>query len=341
MKQMMKFRFVKLTFASILGLAVFTASAFALSYVVKKGDILSRIAQKNIAGPIYGKGGSLQKLLELNPKIKNPNLIFVGDRIQIPYEQPSFADSTPASTPPASRAPAAESEKIETIETDTSFKAHHRPFEISISAGNSYFTSTDKVNNSKAGVASNINFGASAAYVQNISGLLHLKGKIALEHQSYNPIDTRTLINSDRIYLDYGLGLLMLHNIDLISELTVGMQARPLLRTNSSTSLIIDAVSIPYTRYQASGNFWETSNGMKFGSSLGAKLLFPVSAPASNRMKLGYGATAEVYSKELLKRGNELLLKLSFEYEKQDSKLSDRSYYQVGLGARYQFGASK
>jgi LysM repeat protein len=338
MKPIMKFRFVKLTFASILGLSVFTASAFALSYVVKKGDILSRIAQKKIAGPIYGKGGSLQKLLELNPKIKNPNLIFVGDRIQIPYEQPSFADSTPASTPPVSRASAAESEKIE---TDASFKAHHRPFEISISAGNSYFTSTDKLNNSKAGVASNINFGASAVYVQNISGLLHLKGKIALEHQSYNPIDTRTLINSNRIYLDYGLGLLMLHNIDLISELTVGMQARPLLRTNSSTSLIIDAVSIPYTRYQISGNFWETSNGMKFGSSLGAKLLLPVSAPASNRMKLGFGATAEVYSKESLKGGNELLLKLSFEYEKQDSKLSDRSYYQVGLGASYQFGASK
>ena len=44
-------------------------------YTVKKGDTLGSIARKfNI---------SLNKLLGLNPDIKNPNLIHIGDKIRI------------------------------------------------------------------------------------------------------------------------------------------------------------------------------------------------------------------------------------------------------------------
>lgn len=44
-------------------------------YVVKKGDTLGGIARQfNM---------SLNKLLGLNPDIKNPNLIHIGDKIRI------------------------------------------------------------------------------------------------------------------------------------------------------------------------------------------------------------------------------------------------------------------
>ena len=47
-----------------------------MTYVVKKGDNLTKIAKQN--------GLSLTKLLELNKQIKNPDLILVGQKINLP-----------------------------------------------------------------------------------------------------------------------------------------------------------------------------------------------------------------------------------------------------------------
>ena len=44
-------------------------------YIVKKGDTLSAIAVKHHT--------TLKNLLALNPQIKNPNLIYVGDVIRL------------------------------------------------------------------------------------------------------------------------------------------------------------------------------------------------------------------------------------------------------------------
>ena len=44
-------------------------------YIVKKGDTLSGIAAKHHT--------TLKKLQDLNPQIKNPNLIFPGDAIRL------------------------------------------------------------------------------------------------------------------------------------------------------------------------------------------------------------------------------------------------------------------
>ena len=44
-------------------------------YIVKKGDTLSGIAAKHHT--------TLQALIRLNPQIKNPNLIYVGDAIRL------------------------------------------------------------------------------------------------------------------------------------------------------------------------------------------------------------------------------------------------------------------
>lgn len=51
--------------------------------IISKGQVLSVIAQKYIGSPIYTKSGSLAKLLELNPQIKNPDLIFPGQKIYL------------------------------------------------------------------------------------------------------------------------------------------------------------------------------------------------------------------------------------------------------------------
>lgn len=56
------------------------------TYTVKKGDVLSEIAKKNKT--------SVEKLLLLNPSIKNPNKIYVGQKIVLSGSTSSGSKST-------------------------------------------------------------------------------------------------------------------------------------------------------------------------------------------------------------------------------------------------------
>lgn len=55
----------------------------SLYYIVMRGDTLSEIALSHYPEMrIYGSGGSLEKLLKFNPEIKDPDLIFVGQKVK-------------------------------------------------------------------------------------------------------------------------------------------------------------------------------------------------------------------------------------------------------------------
>jgi hypothetical protein len=50
-------------------------------HIVKAGETLSQIAQATFPERVYSKAGSLEKLLVFNPDIKNPHLIYIGQKI--------------------------------------------------------------------------------------------------------------------------------------------------------------------------------------------------------------------------------------------------------------------
>lgn len=52
-------------------------------YVVQPKETLSEIAHRQIPGPVWGKNGSLNKILSLNIEIKNPNRIWIGQKLAI------------------------------------------------------------------------------------------------------------------------------------------------------------------------------------------------------------------------------------------------------------------
>jgi len=54
-----------------------------ITYVVEQANTLSQIAQQLMGSPVYTKNGSLARLRALNPQVKNPNRIHVGDLIYV------------------------------------------------------------------------------------------------------------------------------------------------------------------------------------------------------------------------------------------------------------------
>ena len=62
--------------ALLLSLCIPSASAAGLTHTVQKGDTMWKLAVQ------YQVGAS--EIIAANPQIKNPNLIYPGDRVQIP-----------------------------------------------------------------------------------------------------------------------------------------------------------------------------------------------------------------------------------------------------------------
>ncbi|MDC1174850.1 LysM domain-containing protein, partial [Bacteriovoracaceae bacterium] len=67
-----------------MALSIFCYDARGMSsYTVKNGDTFSEILEKYTAPPpsLYGKNGRIARILALNPNIKNPNFIMVGETV--------------------------------------------------------------------------------------------------------------------------------------------------------------------------------------------------------------------------------------------------------------------
>ncbi|EYF04073.1 LysM peptidoglycan-binding domain-containing protein [Chondromyces apiculatus] len=82
--------------------AVTRAASPASSYAVKRGDTLSAIASRN--------NTTVAALRQANPQLRNPNLLSIGQNLNIPGAPgaaPASAASPPAASPPVASPPAA------------------------------------------------------------------------------------------------------------------------------------------------------------------------------------------------------------------------------------------
>lgn len=78
-------------------LASTATSAWAGSYTVRRGDTLSKIAQRELGGPIYGSDGSLSRLAELNPVLMSrPDFLKPGQTIDLGDDRGALAAKTEA-----------------------------------------------------------------------------------------------------------------------------------------------------------------------------------------------------------------------------------------------------
>jgi LysM repeat protein len=89
--------------------------AYGRTYIVKQGDTLSSIAKRELGGPVWGKNGTLRKILDLNKLLSNPNLIFPNQEIILSLEEPEQApvESAAMENPPVESVPASEETVME------------------------------------------------------------------------------------------------------------------------------------------------------------------------------------------------------------------------------------
>ncbi len=68
-----------------MGLSVLAETQESSFYIVSKNDTLSSIAIKTGVPhtALYGPGGRLDQLIQMNPQIKDPDRIQPGEKIQI------------------------------------------------------------------------------------------------------------------------------------------------------------------------------------------------------------------------------------------------------------------
>ncbi len=107
----------------VLGLSITAVSA--LTYRVTWGDTLT-----NIAGRF---GTSLSSILQANPQISNPNLIYVGQELEIPTEGTPPAP-TPSATPPPTSVPTPSGSQTYIVQSGDTLSAIARRFNTTVSA---------------------------------------------------------------------------------------------------------------------------------------------------------------------------------------------------------------
>jgi LysM repeat protein len=245
-------------------------NAFALAsvtYVVQKGETLSEISGKKIAGPVWGNNGSLGRVLPLNRRIKDPNLIFPGETIQLPEglvsETPPFLTRMIASKNAQADEIVQPSSKITEASptvscaggTTEAVKNKPRPsegpseavVELSPYYGFTRISSSDKSTGSPATLTSSLNTGVDLKYIQpwseSFRSFIHLNlGELSFEQPTNS---AKSLQNGSNFMSGVGIGGELKLSRALSFAFFGDYQKEAFSRAASTTSVAVDAVSVP------------------------------------------------------------------------------------------------
>jgi len=177
-------------YVSLSVLVFFSGSVWGGSlYLVRKGDTLSGIAKRYFGSPIYGRSGSLSVLLFANPNIKNPDRIFIGDKITIAKKeiQTENLPSIPTSEVPS--------------------PIFHNEFELRADLFFSGMSLRDFSSGASAIFFSSLNVGLTGFWQQRWSPKWKSFFSVGIERQSYSGPSNRTFQNSEQFYYQLGVGL--------------------------------------------------------------------------------------------------------------------------------------
>ncbi len=274
-----------------------SSNAFGMSYVAKPGDSLSEIAHQFFPGPVWGKNRSLDRLLVLNPGIREPNRIFpnqvieLGDGARVDTRETLASDpNAPVSdliVAPAHETPAPQrpSLTVESLAAETSQGTAPSNFERSASFvlapvfAMTSLSGRDSSTRADALVASKLFLSLEAKYFQNWSE--HFRTYLALNlgyFKAEPPTDARKSVSPDTAFPS-GLWLGMQTDLsdNLVLEGYLAYQKSLFLRSISSPLVSIDSLSTPIIGGTLSYDLVERSP-FTFGIRGSSAMTFPTRA---------------------------------------------------------------
>lgn len=279
--------------------------AFAASYVVKQGDTLSTIAHRNFEGRVYGKNGSLNKLISLNPNLTNPDQIYPGQMLNLSKDElilghadaskVKIEDSMKQKSDPQNGALSPD-EKSRTFaqfqdNRQTASEANadeYSSFQITAGLGQSRLDSTDSSTNAKSVLGSTFSPQIEAKWTQHwASGLRTFLGAGVKKESFQTTSSTHTLSGENPVLTNFELGAAVWSTPSFNLDLSLGLESFSFFRATSSTQLTFDRVSTPVVGAEVSYKFLQ-SRVFSLSTVAAAKYLMG-SSQSSYDVNSGYG----------------------------------------------------
>ncbi len=311
--------------------AIAFLSVTAWAYVVQDGDTLSKIAFKHVSSKVYGEDGSLKQLIALNPQIKNPDLIVVGENINLPNETLELVvfPSSPGLMP--NRAPAIEALEVETsVEGYSLIEANPRFFYSRIDGSDS---------GSDAVLLSKLNYGLNLSWRQLWSETFETFVKLGVTKFEFTESASRTLEGKSFVQnnLEVGARLDLSESTKLGVSLGAGEEI--FYRATTPTKVTIDSVMVPKLHLSIEQDVFSKK---PFTLGVEAKVSLISSAQTDDyNINAGWGYVGRVYVEQEPKDSNfKVRAGVFYGQQFQNTSIVDlrRSDLGVDIGISWSFG---
>ncbi|MDC1175529.1 LysM domain-containing protein [Bacteriovoracaceae bacterium] len=222
--------------------------------MLKQGDTLSTIAHRNFEGRVYGQNGSLSKLISFNPQIKNPNIIIVGQSIEL--GETLNPDQSLAKVPEAP-----EQLTVPSTETKDRLPAEEswaKQTYLRLSPVLGYRRIDSTIAGSSATALSNLGYGLNLDWQQRWDDTGTWRTSLGLKVMSYNfeVSDNKTLSDPSQMYSklylsgSYHYGEAKEHFLSA----ALGIDREQILAASSGSDLGIESLLVPslelYSRHR-------------------------------------------------------------------------------------------
>jgi LysM repeat protein len=293
-------------------------SAWTLTHVVRKGETLSEIASRFVAGRIYGVHGSLAKIASLNPEITNLNRIRVGQKLTVPSEKVSAFART--ELPNVNRSAAQVTEA----------SAEFSRFEVSAKFLQSRLAATDSSSGGKSTMGSSFSPELGLRWGQHWESGLQSFLAAHFRRESFKTTSvTQTLSDNTPLLYGFALGARLLPvGASGALEASLHLDQESFVRAKSISALTIDSVLVPKAQLLFRTDL-RRSRIFRVGSEFYASYLAAVNT-ASYSTKFGYGAGAAILIHQNRKK-QPFFGGIAFDYLSHNTNITRQNYMSLGL----------
>ena len=257
-----------------------TLSSSAQTYTVKPGDTLSHhIAGVNIPGPVWGKKGSLKKILKLNPNVKDPNRLMPGQTLNLNGLILLPPGPAPLITPTPKPIEVLETPPRETPLPEVStFLKPRSFFMIAPFYGQANLIDTDLTTIAGATIATQYQAGMHLGLIHTWNDRWSSSATFKFRTVSFQPGGSVAFLQKTMSTFGFELGSTFALSSKLKLSLNVTEQKEFFIATATESSIAVDAIYVPTFGSRFDYDLVRVKQWM-FGISGNLNLELPVSTP--------------------------------------------------------------